>query len=69
MAAEPAGEWHEPSPATSDEGSKSYGEEVLTPRSEKKDKREEELDLTYTLEKIGPSTQNSRTQHGMMRAA
>jgi hypothetical protein len=64
MAAEPAGEWHEPSPATSDEGgssssdegSKSYGEEVLTPRLEKKDKIEEELDPTYTPEKIGPST-------------
>jgi hypothetical protein len=64
MAAEPAREWREPSPATSDEGgssssdksSKSYEEEVLTPRPEKKGKTEEELDPTYTLEKTGPST-------------
>jgi hypothetical protein len=68
MAAEPTGEWHEPSSATSDEGgssssdesSKSY-EEVLTPRPKKKGKTEEELDSTYMPEKTGPSTRNSRT--------
>jgi hypothetical protein len=44
MVAKPAGEWHEPSPSTSDEGgssssdesSKSYEEEVLTPAREER---------------------------------
>jgi hypothetical protein len=34
---------------------------VITPRQKRRGPMEEELDLTYTLEKIGPSTQNSYT--------
>jgi len=68
MSVERAGEWREPSPASSSkEGSSSsddstsYEEEVLTPRPEKKGRTEEEQDPTYTLEKTGPSSRNSRT--------
>jgi hypothetical protein len=67
MADEHAEEWREPSPAPSEKGSSSssderttFEEEVL-PRPEKKVCMEEEDDLTYTLEKTGPSTWNSRT--------
>jgi hypothetical protein len=67
MAEEPTGQWREPSPALSyEEGSSSsyestsYEEEVLTPRPQKKSRTEEEEDLTYTLEKMGPSTRASR---------
>jgi len=68
MSVERAGEWCEPSPASSyKEGSSSsddntsYEEEVLTPRPEKKGKTEEEQDPTYTPEKTGPSSRDSRT--------
>jgi hypothetical protein len=67
MVDEHAEEWHEPSLAPSEKGSSSssderttFEEEVL-PSPEKKVCTEEEDDLTYTLEKIGPSTWNSRT--------
>jgi hypothetical protein len=68
MSVERAGEWREPSPASSykkgsssSDDSTSYEEEVLTPRPEKKGRTEEEQDPTYTPEKTGPSSRNSRT--------
>ena len=68
MSVERAEEWHEPSPASSyKEGSSSsndstsYEEEVLTPRPKKKGRTEEEHDLTYMPEKMGPSSRNSHT--------
>jgi hypothetical protein len=69
MAGEPTREWREPSLGPSDEEASSlsdestlYKEEVLTPRSKKKGRTEEEDDPTYMPKKKGPSTQNSRTQ-------
>jgi hypothetical protein len=47
--------------SSSDDSDKSYEEEVTTPRPKKRGPTEEELDPTYTPEKIGPSTRNSRT--------
>jgi hypothetical protein len=68
MVGEPTGEWCEPSPGLSDEEassssneSTSFEEEVLTLRPEKKGRTEEEDDPTYTPEKTGTSTRNSRT--------
>jgi len=68
MSVERAGEWREPSPvssykegSSSSDDSTSYKEEVLTPRLENKGRTEEEQDSTYTLEKTGPSSRNSRT--------
>jgi hypothetical protein len=68
MVDEHAEEWREPSPTPSEKGSSSpldkstsFEEEMLKPRLEKKGRTEEEDDPTYMLEKMGPSTRNSRT--------
>jgi hypothetical protein len=47
-------------PSTND-SDKSYEEEVITPRQKRRGPTEEELDPTYMPQKMGPSTQNSRT--------
>jgi len=76
MSVERAGEWREPSPASSyKEGSSSsddntsYEEEVLTPRPEKKGRMEEEQDPTYTPEKTGLHHGIHAPQHRVKRAA
>jgi hypothetical protein len=46
--------------SSTNDSDKSY-EEVITPRQKRRGPTEEELDPTYTPEKTGPSTQNSRT--------
>jgi hypothetical protein len=76
MVDEHAEEWREPSPTPSEKGSSSpldkstsFEEEMLKPRLEKKGCTEEEDDPTYTLEKMGPSTQFLAPHDGMMTVA
>jgi hypothetical protein len=42
--------------SSSDDSDKSYEAEVITPRPKKRGPMEEELDPSYMLEKMGPST-------------